>query len=169
MGKRKAEGEVEVKKEKKAKKEKKEKKEKTEEEGEETTVRMCVPIAKPITEGTENLTKKVLAIVKYATKNSTMVRGIKEVTKLVRKKKAGSGSLVVLAADISPLDVISHMPLLLEEHQVRYIWVPSRGDLGAAALSKRPTSAVLIKGVPSDNAESFQKVMKVVAKLHKEA
>ena len=200
---------------KKAKKEKKDKKEKEEKKDETTTtptetVRVCVPIAKPLSEGmcccccccccyslgfcvcacvvavaphfiptpytdTENLTKKILSLVKYATKNKTMVRGIKEVTKLVRKKKVAKNSLVVLAADISPLDVIAHMPVLLDDEevfspplshthlprlcvthaphthahdtQVRYMWVPSRSDLGASTLSKRPTSAVLIKKV----------------------
>eukprot|EP01059_Diplonema_ambulator_P032388 TRINITY_DN6328_c0_g2_i1.p1 TRINITY_DN6328_c0_g2~~TRINITY_DN6328_c0_g2_i1.p1 ORF type:complete len:188 (+),score=68.61 TRINITY_DN6328_c0_g2_i1:43-606(+) len=163
------------KKEKKDKKEKKEAKaekvEKTEEpaaaaEGEDV-VRICVPIAHPFSNDVENLTKKILAMVKYATKEKTMVRGIKEVTKIVRKGKAAEGCLVVLAADISPLDVISHMPLLLESKEVQYVWVPSRSDLGAATLSKRPTSAVIIKKVPSDKEESYNKVRKIIAKMHK--
>ena len=64
-------------------------------------------------------------MVKYATKNKTMVRGIKEVTKIVRKGKAQKNALVVLAADISPLDVISHMPGLLDEKEVS-IFFPSK-------------------------------------------
>eukprot|EP01064_Diplonema_japonicum_P005943 TRINITY_DN1391_c1_g1_i4.p1 TRINITY_DN1391_c1_g1~~TRINITY_DN1391_c1_g1_i4.p1 ORF type:complete len:199 (+),score=56.05 TRINITY_DN1391_c1_g1_i4:62-598(+) len=161
---------------KKAKKDKKEKKEKKAKEPEAETaapaetsevVRICVPIAHPISNDVENLTKKVLSMVKYATKGKTMVRGIKEVTKIVRKEKAGSNSLVILAADISPLDVISHMPLLLESKNVQYIWVPSRGDLGAATLSKRPTSAVIVQKVPEDKEESYNKVRKIISKMHK--
>lgn len=52
--------------------------------------------------------------------------------------------LVVLAADISPMDVISHIPVLCEDHGVPYIFVPSRAELGAAGNTKRPTSVVLI-------------------------
>jgi len=170
MGKRKAEDvEGEVKEAKKMKKEKKSKEEAKEEPAEAAgnAVRISIPIAKPNASEHENLVKKVLSLVKYATKDKKMVRGIKEVTKIARKGKAGKGSLVVLAADISPLDVISHMPLLLEEKEVTYIWVPSRTDLGAATLSKRPTSAVLIKGVPEDKQDSYRKVVKVVSKLHK--
>lgn len=52
--------------------------------------------------------------------------------------------VVVLAADISPMDVISHIPVLCEDHGVPYIFVPSRAELGAAGNTKRPTSVVLI-------------------------
>lgn len=52
--------------------------------------------------------------------------------------------MVVLAADISPMDVISHIPVLCEDHGVPYIFVPSRADLGAASNTKRPTSVVLV-------------------------
>ena len=119
------------KKEKKSKKEKRPreedapevKKPKTEESGE--TVRIKVPIAVPFSNDHENLTKKVLSIVKHATKAKTMVRGIKEVTKIIRKEKANKDALVVLAADISPLDVISHMPVLCQDKGVCYYYVIS--------------------------------------------
>lgn len=52
--------------------------------------------------------------------------------------------MVVLAADISPMDVISHIPVLCEDHGVPYVFVPSRAELGAASNTKRPTSIVLI-------------------------
>eukprot|EP01060_Flectonema_neradi_P013162 TRINITY_DN1993_c0_g1_i1.p1 TRINITY_DN1993_c0_g1~~TRINITY_DN1993_c0_g1_i1.p1 ORF type:complete len:187 (+),score=53.18 TRINITY_DN1993_c0_g1_i1:51-563(+) len=166
------------KKEKKEKKSKKEKRPREEDEpakkiqkGEEggETVRIKVPIAVPFSNDHENLTKKVLSIVKYATTGKTMVRGIKDVTKIVRKEKAKKDALVVLAADISPLDVISHMPVLCQDKNVNYIWVPSRTDLGAATLSKRPTSSVIVQGVPSDKADVYQKVVKLVAKMGKKA
>jgi H/ACA ribonucleoprotein complex subunit 2 len=51
---------------------------------------------------------------------------------------------VVIAADISPMDVISHLPVLCEDHAVPYIYVTSRTELGAAGSTKRPTSVVLI-------------------------
>lgn len=50
-----------------------------------------------------------------------------------------------MAGDIYPLDVISHLPVLLEEKGVPYVFVPSKQDLGAAACTKRPTSVVLIR------------------------
>ena len=52
--------------------------------------------------------------------------------------------MVVIAGDISPIDVIAHMPVACEEAGVPYVYVPSKQHLGAAGLTKRPTSIVLI-------------------------
>lgn len=40
--------------------------------------------------------------------------------------------------------MISHLPVLCEDHNVPYIFVTSRAELGAAAKTKRPTSVVMI-------------------------
>jgi H/ACA ribonucleoprotein complex subunit 2 len=42
------------------------------------------------------------------------------------------------------MDVISHLPVLCEDHAVPYVFVPSKAGLGGAAATKRPTSCVLI-------------------------
>jgi hypothetical protein len=52
--------------------------------------------------------------------------------------------LLVLAADITPIDIISHLPVLSEEAQIPYIFVPSKEELGLASSTKRPTSCVMI-------------------------
>lgn len=84
-----------------------------------------------------------------AAKNKALKRGVKEVVKALRKSStAVSGDLpfaiVVIAADISPMDVISHIPVLCEDHSVPYIFVTSRTELGAASSTKRPTSVTMI-------------------------
>lgn len=48
-------------------------------------------------------------------------------------------SVVLLAGDISPVDVLTHIPVLCEDLGIPYVYVPSKEELGAAALSKRPT------------------------------
>eukprot|EP00756_Hemistasia_phaeocysticola_P011269 Hpha_TRINITY_DN15105_c0_g1::TRINITY_DN15105_c0_g1_i1::g.126862::m.126862/K11129/NHP2, NOLA2; H/ACA ribonucleoprotein complex subunit 2 len=170
-----AEQKKKEKKEKKAKKRKAEeeaegaeeaKKPRQEEGGEEGEVaRLRVPIAFPMSDEAENLTKNVYSLVKHSTLNKTMVRGIKDVTKVVRKDKA-KGGIVALAADVSPMDCVAHLPLLLEEKEIPYVWVPSRHDLGSAAQSKRPTSVILVKGVPEEKAKVMNKVKKIVGRLH---
>lgn len=90
-------------------------------------------------------------VVCVAAKNGTLKRGVKEVVKTLRKSAAsGPGNassfpgVVVIAGDISPMDVISHIPVLCEDHNVPFIFVTSRAELGAAAKTKRPTSVVMI-------------------------
>jgi H/ACA ribonucleoprotein complex subunit 2 len=84
-------------------------------------------------------------------KNKCLKRGVKEVVKALRKSPVTNASastlsngLVVLAADISPMDVISHIPVLCEDHGIPYIFVSSRAELGAAGATKRPTSVVMV-------------------------
>lgn len=97
-------------------------------------------IARPL--ANKKSTKKAHKLVKKAASAKHIRRGVKEVVKGLRKGETG---LAVLAGDIYPVDVISHLPVLLEEKGVPYIFVPSKQDLGAAASTKRPTSCVLIK------------------------
>ena len=75
---------------------------------------------------------------------------MKEVVKTLRKSPASTPTnrafpgVVIIAADISPADVIAHIPVLCEDHNVPYIFVTSRAELGAAAKTKRPTSVVMV-------------------------
>jgi H/ACA ribonucleoprotein complex subunit 2 len=73
---------------------------------------------------------------------------VKEVVKALRKSPTDTSTvpqgIVVLAADISPMDVISHIPVLCEDHGIPYIYVASRAELGIAGQTKRPTSVVLL-------------------------
>jgi H/ACA ribonucleoprotein complex subunit 2 len=82
----------------------------------------------------------------------TLKRGVKEVVKALRKATAPTTAssspigVVILAADISPMDVISHIPVLCEDHNIPYIYVTSRAELGMAGQTKRPTSVVMVVG-----------------------
>lgn len=86
-------------------------------------------------------TKKAHKLVRKATQSKSLRRGVKELVKGLRK---GDKGLAILAGDVFPIDVMSHLPILLEEHNIPYLFVPSKRDLGAAACTKRPTSCVLV-------------------------
>ncbi|KAI9742178.1 MAG: snoRNA-binding protein [Claussenomyces sp. TS43310] len=135
-----------------------------------------VPFAAPLAD--DKVTKKVLKSVKKAAKNKTLKRGVKEVVKSLRKSPQGAGAgtapgVVILAADISPMDVISHIPVLCEDHNVPYIFVTSRAELGAAGNTKRPTSVVMVsenrtgakKGEKIEGEDEFGAVYKDLVKV----
>lgn len=83
---------------------------------------------------------------------------MKEVVKAIRKGEKG---FCIIAGDISPVDVVSHLPIMCEDRQIPYFYVPSKIDLGAAACTKRPTSCVLINPKESFSEYSnFQKLAK---------
>ncbi|KGO46708.1 Ribosomal protein L7Ae/L30e/S12e/Gadd45 [Penicillium expansum] len=121
---------------------------------------------------TSMLTFPLLAAV-----NKSLKRGVKEVVKALRKSPIPAANaaigvpsgVVVLAADISPMDVISHIPVLCEDHGIPYVFVTSRAELGASAATKRPTSVVMVtpkaaKGKKEDD-EEFTKVFEELAGL----
>ena len=74
-------------------------------------------------------------------KDKLVKRGVKETVKAVRK---GVKGVVILAADISPIDVLSHLPILCEDKGIPYMYVKSRAEIGEACKTKRPTSCVMI-------------------------
>ncbi|CAC5399013.1 NHP2 [Mytilus coruscus] len=80
-----------------------------------------------------------------ASKQKQLRKGVREVQKFIRKGEKG---IVVLAGDVSPVDVICHMPLVCEEEGLPYCYTPSKEDLGTACGSKRQTCMVMIK--PND-------------------
>lgn len=88
---------------------------------------------------------------------------MKEVVKTLRKSPASTPTnrafpgVVIIAADISPADVIAHLPVLCEDHNVPYIFVPSRAELGAAAKTKRPTSVVMVMEKPDAKRKKDEK------------
>ena len=156
-------------------KEKKEKKEKTPSKNKENDddeggeLRPVCAIAKPLAD--IGFHKKILKVVKKASKHKQVKRGVKEVVKALRKDTKG---LCVIAGDISPIDVITHIPILCEESNVPYIYVHSKEELGAAGQTKRPTSCMMVlpdaqKGgdkMSDEDAKEFKDMYgKVVSKI----
>eukprot|EP00032_Breviata_anathema_P001416 JZ552723.1.p1 GENE.JZ552723.1~~JZ552723.1.p1 ORF type:complete len:178 (+),score=86.82 JZ552723.1:131-664(+) len=127
---------------------KKEKKEKDEDNGDDYDAQLInlTPIAKPVAD--KKLTKKALKLVKKSSGKKCVKRGLKEVVKAIRK---GAKGLCILAGDVLPIDVISHIPVFCEEKDVPYFFVPSKQALGESASTKRPTSVILV--TPSDDSE----------------
>jgi H/ACA ribonucleoprotein complex subunit 2 len=73
----------------------------------------------------------------------------------------------VIGGDVSPLDVVTHVPVLCEDNDIPYVYVPSRQELGLAAATKRATTLVLIR-VPADGSaykKDYEAIFKTVANL----
>ena len=116
----------------------------------EELVTLVNEIAKPM--ASKKLTKKLYRVVKKAQNSKRLRRGVREVVKALRKNEKG---VVVLAGNVSPIDVISHIPVFCEDKELPYCYVPSRRDLGTASQTKRPTSAVLVQ-----TSEDYEKLYK---------
>ncbi|ELA41661.1 uncharacterized protein VICG_01294 [Vittaforma corneae ATCC 50505] len=79
-----------------------------------------IPIAHPIAdEGTANM---VLECTKKQLENGGLISGIKQCQKHILKGES-SKALVVLSASTSPMDLITHIPILCEERNIPYLFV----------------------------------------------
>jgi len=56
----------------------------------------------------------------------------------------GQSELIVMAADTDPLEILLHLPLLCEDKNVPYVFVPSKQALGRACGVSRPVIAASI-------------------------
>src|SRR3970040_2217192 len=103
---------------------------------------VCVEVRK-------DLREKTYQIVELAKESGKIRKGTNEVTKLVER---GEAQLVVMAEDVTPEEILAHMPLLCEEKAVPYAYVPSKQELGVAAgLGKATASCATLhpgKGKP---------------------
>lgn len=114
------------------------------------------PISHPLasTKGT----KRIYKLVRKASHAKIVRRGVKEVAKALKKGEKG---FCAIAGDISPIEVICHLPIMCEDRQVPYLYVPSKHELGAAAGTKRPTSCILVS--PKKNFSDMSTYEKVVS------
>jgi len=87
------------------------------------------------------LTNSILDLVQQATAYKQIKKGANEATKTLNR---GIAEIIVLTADTEPLEILLHLPLLCEEKNVPYIFVPSKAALGRACNVTRPVIAASI-------------------------
>lgn len=80
-------------------------------------------------------------LVQQATHYRQLKKGANEATKTLNR---GISELIVLAADTSPLAILLHLPLLCEDKNVPYVYVPSKMALGRACGVARAVIAASI-------------------------
>ncbi|KAK4768139.1 hypothetical protein SAY87_003280 [Trapa incisa] len=122
------------------------------------------PIAKPL--AGKKLCKRTLKLVRKAAEHKCLKRGVKEVVKSIRR---GNKGLCVIAGNISPIDVITHVPILCEEAEIPYIYVPSKEDLASAGVTKRPTCCVLVLTKPTKGELSQEELEKLKSEYNQVA
>jgi len=87
------------------------------------------------------LTVTILDLVQQAVNYKQLRKGANEATKTLNR---GIAEFIVMAADTEPLEILLHLPLLCEDKNVPYVFVPSRQALGRACGVSRPVIAVSI-------------------------
>ena len=90
----------------------------------------------------DDLTRAILQLVTEAQRNKQLRKGANEVTKTLNRSVA---EIVVIAGDVDPIEIVLSLPLLCEDKNVPYIFIPSRAALGRACGVSRSVTACSIK------------------------
>ncbi|MEM2944402.1 MAG: 50S ribosomal protein L7Ae [Methanomassiliicoccales archaeon] len=92
----------------------------------------------------KELQEKAYELIEVARDTGKVKKGSNEVTKLVER---GEAVFVVMAEDVQPPEILAHLPLLCEERNIIYAYVPSKAELGNASGLEKPTAAVAVVDV----------------------
>nr|QBH73533.1 putative NHP2 protein [Brunneria borealis] len=131
--------------------------EKPEVDAYENSLRFVSVIAQPM--ASPKLMKKLFKLVKKASERKTHIRnGLKDVQRAIRKGERG---LVIFAGDVSPIEIMCHLPAVCEENGMPYVYVPSRQSLGSAMGVRNGSLMVLIQE-HKDYKELYDKVVKSI-------
>ncbi|MDD3083859.1 MAG: ribosomal L7Ae/L30e/S12e/Gadd45 family protein [Candidatus ainarchaeum sp.] len=74
--------------------------------------------------------------------------GLNEVTKAIER---GNAKLVVVAEDVSPIELVMHIPILCNEKNVACSYIETRKELGEKAGLRMATSAIAIIESSAEN------------------
>lgn len=113
-------------------------------------------------EVSKEVSEKALEAVRLAKQSGTVRKGVNEVTKSVER---GLSTLVILAEDIEPEEVVMHIPTLCEQKKVSYVYVPTKLELGKAIGMTVPCSSVAIEKAGEAQSAINEVISRVTGKI----
>ncbi|CAO0801493.1 50S ribosomal protein L30e-like protein [Mucor lusitanicus] len=109
------------------------------------------------------LTSTILDLVQQASHYKQLKKGANEATKTLNR---GISEFIVMAADTEPLEILLHLPLLCEDKNVPYVFVPSKTALGrACGVSRSVISASITTNEASDLKPQILNIKTQIEKL----
>lgn len=106
----------------------------------------------------KELADKAYEALEIARDTGKIGKGTNEVTKNIER---GDTILVFIAEDIDPPEIAAHLPVLSDEKEIPYVYIPTKDELGeAAGLNVGTASACII-----DAGEADELVKEVVEKV----
>ncbi len=109
----------------------------------------------------EELQSTSLEAVELARTTGSVKKGTNESTKTIER---GLAKLVLISEDITPEEIVMHLPPLCEEKGIPYLYVKSQRDLGAACGINKGCASVAIVD-PGKAEEAIEKIAEELNKL----
>ncbi|EMA36462.1 MULTISPECIES: 50S ribosomal protein L7Ae [Halococcus] len=96
-----------------------------------------------------DLEDDAIEALEVARDTGTVKKGTNETTKAIER---GNASLVYIAEDVSPEEIVMHLPELADEKEIPFVFVETQDDVGHAAGLEVGSAAAAI--VDAGDAES---------------
>ena len=97
-------------------------------------------------------------------RDSKIRKGMNEVTKSIERSSA---KLVVMAEDVTPPEILFHVPLLCEEKKIAYGYLPTRKELGNAVRINVSASSISIENPGTGNDSVLEDIIKKLNAIKK--
>jgi len=107
----------------------------------------------------KELSDRSLGLLEKVRKGGKLKIGSNEVTKAIERQKA---KLVLMAEDVTPPEIMMHLPLICAEKNVPYGYVATRKELGEKSGIGVATTAVAIV----EEGDSKKELEEIVKKLN---
>ena len=97
-------------------------------------------------------------LIQKVAKKGKIKSGVNEVTKAVER---GTAKLVIMAGDVSPPEIIMHLPIICKEKNIPFSYVATRKELGQQAGIAVSAAAIAIM----DEGDAKKELAEVAKKL----
>lgn len=109
------------------------------------------------------LSNQLMELVQQASNYKQLKKGANEATKTLNR---GISEFIIMAGDTEPIEILLHLPLLCEDKNVPYVFVPSKIALGRACGVSRPVIAASITSNEGSQLKpQIQKMKDAIEKL----
>eukprot|EP00924_Labyrinthula_sp_SR-Ha-C_P001060 maker-scaffold_7-snap-gene-12.34-mRNA-1 protein AED:0.03 eAED:0.03 QI:129/1/1/1/0/0/3/129/127 len=106
----------------------------------------------------DQLTSDLTSVIQQASNLNQLRKGANEATKTLNR---GISELIILAADATPIEILLHLPLVCEDKNVPYVFIPSKDQLGRACGVSRSVIAASITSNEQSPIEAKLKSLKI--------
>jgi len=89
----------------------------------------------------KDLVNAIYEALRIAKDSGKIRKGTNETTKAVER---GISKLAIIAEDVEPPEVVAHLPIICEERNAAYVFVPSKQELGEVMLISFGSAAASI-------------------------
>ncbi|MDD5148277.1 MAG: 50S ribosomal protein L7Ae [Candidatus ainarchaeum sp.] len=111
----------------------------------------------------EKLAQQQLSLLERVKKKGKVRIGVNEVTKAVER---GDAKIVFIAEDVSPAEIVMHIPLVCDEKKIPFTFVRTKKELGEKAGIAVGTAAIAIVD-EGDLKKEVAEIAKTVSELRK--